>query len=356
MRIAFLSRWNATCGAGLHAELLCKGFLSMGFDVLVFAPSIESANADWHHRMIDVEDEEWVVRVYEETSELEYPAGGCLGAEVLEGDYDVLVVEIYNRLPVSKLTEIHEKIRRKAKLVGVLHLAWRRDIPPTLKIGWDAIVIFDKRYYNELLARYDLSNVGRVEEIPYPFAVVDAPPTRIEEAGEKFLFFTYGRQPELEYLDYVRGLREVCSRDRAAYFVLRSDGRLPIDEPWIIQKVDRPSLKRIHGYLRGADLHLIPKSDTRGVVISSTLYQSLYSGTPTMVPDTRYFENVPSVEEDGPVMKYRLGDLEDFVRKVRRLMRDDSLRDGLSERARRYALEASDEVVAKRFLELFEAL
>jgi len=356
MKIAFLSRWNATCGAGLHAELLCRKLLSMGFNVLVFAPSLESANADWHHRMIDVEDEEWVTRVYEETSELEYPAGGFMGVEVLEDDYDVLVVELYNRLPVLRLAEIHEKIRRKAKLIGVLHLAWRRDIPPILKIKWDAMVIFDKRYYNELLAHHDLSNIGRIEEISYPFAILDSPPTRIEEAKDRFLFITYGRQPELEYLDYIRGLREICSGGEALYFVLRSDGRLPVDEPWMIQRVDRPSLRRIHGYLRGADAHLIPKSDTRGVVISSTIYQSLYSGTPTIVPDTRYFENIPSIEEDGPVMKYRLGDLDDFIEKARRLMKDYSLRERLSENARRYALEASDEVVAKRFLELFESL
>ena len=352
-----MSRWNATCGASFHAELLCRRLSLMGYEVLVFAPSLESANADWHHRRIRVRDEGWVMRGYEEADELRYPYGGSVSREIIEEDYDVLIVEIYNRLPIAELEKISEKLRRKGRLIGVLHLAWRRDIPPILRIAWDALVIFDQRYYDELLSGQDLSRIGRIEEIPYPFAIVEkVSPRRIEEAEDKFLFFTYGRQPELEYIDYIRGLREICMDGKSIYFVLRSDGKLPINEPWIIQKVDRPSLKRIHEYLRGADLHLIPKSDTRGVVISSTVNQSLYSGTPTIVPDTRYFETIPSYEDGGPLMKYRLGDLEDLGEKIRLLMKDEGVRGDLADRAREYARRMSDEVIARRFLELIGSL
>lgn len=357
MRIAFLSRWNATCGVSLHAELLCRRLSQMGFEVVVFAPKLRSANLDWHHRMINVRDEAWVLRAYEETSELAYPYGGSISSKILEADYDALIVEIYGRLPLNELAKVSDKLGRKAKLIGVLHLAWRRDIPPILKIPWDALAIFDERYRSELLEGHDLSSIKRIEEIPYPCAIIDAERARRpRQAEEKFLFFTYGRQPEIEYADYIRALRSICGDGRAAYYILRSGDRIKIDEAWIIQEMDRPELSRLYEYLRGADLHLIPKSDTRGVVVSSTAYQSLYSGTPIVAPDTRYFETIPGSLDEGPIVKYRLGDSEDLLEKLRILMSDEGRRGIIAENARRYALENSDEKIAKRFLELMEAL
>jgi len=239
----------------------------------------------------------------------------------------------------------------------VIHLAWRRDVPPILKLRWDALTIFDKRYYDELLKGYDLSGVGRIEEIPYPYAVVNGQNfRRPEEAEGRFLFFSYGRQPEIEYVDYLRTTRELCRKGDAAYYILRSDSRLKVNEPWIIQEVDRPSLRKLYERLRGADLHLLPKADTRGVVVSSTIAQSLYSGVPTIVPDVRYFETIPGSLDDGPIVKYRLGDLDDLMEKLRTLMRDESRRERISENAKRYALERSDEIITKRFLELINSI
>ncbi|RLG04486.1 MAG: hypothetical protein DRN54_00870 [Thaumarchaeota archaeon] len=357
MRVAFLTRWNATCGVSFHAELLCRRLSSMGYEVIVFAPKLRSANLDWHHKRIRIRDEKWVLRSYEETSELMYPDGGSVGEAILDEDYDVMIVEIYGRLPISELANVSEKIRRKARLIGVIHLAWRRDVPPMLKLRWDALTIFDKRYRDELLRGYDLSGIGRIEEIPYPFAVVDGQGSRRpEEAEGRFLFFSYGRQPEIEYVDYLRAARGFCEGGDAAYHILRSDSRLKVNEPWIIQEVDRPSLRKLYEMLRGADLHLLPKADTRGVVVSSTIAQSLYSGAPTIAPDTRYFETIPGSLDEGPIVKYRLGDLDDLREKLKTLMRDESRRERISENARRYALKRSEERVAKRFLELMNSL
>lgn len=357
MRIAFLTRWNATCGVSFHAELLCRRLSSIGYDVVVFAPKLKSANLDWHHKRIRIRDEKWVLRSYEETSELIYPEGRSVGEEILEEDYDVMIVEVYAGLPISELSKVFDKIRRKAKLIGVIHLAWRRDAPPMLKLRWDALTIFDRRYYDEILKGCDLSVVGKIEEIPYPFAIVDGQGfRRPEEAEGRFLFFSYGRQPEIEYVDYLRAVREVYGGGDAAYYILRSDSRLAVNEPWIIQEVDRPSLSKLYERLRGVDLHLLPKADTRGVVVSSTIAQSLYSGVPTIVPDTRYFETIPGSLDEGPVVKYRLGDLDDLGKKLRILMRDDSRRERISENARSYALRYSEERAAKRFLELINSL
>jgi len=359
MKIAFLSRWNATCGVSLHAELLCRRLSAMGHGVLVFAPRLKSANKDWHHKKIKVRDEKWVLRVYDETTEIGYPYGGEMDrGPLLEEDYDVLVVEVYARFPLNEFSELADELRRRCKLVGVLHLSYRRDIDPLLRIKWDGFVFFDERYYNELLKGYDLSNLGKLSEIPYPCAIVKNISAERPEFAENLpLFFTYGRQPYLEYIDYIQALRKLLGDVDFKYFVIRSDQQLPIKESWIIQVVDRPSLIKIYRYLMGADIHLLPKGDTKGVVVSSTVAQCLHSGTPTIVPDTRYFETIPVDERGiGPVVKYRIGDADDLLEKIRLLVSDEKVREEVAEKARQYALENSEIVVTRKFLEFVNSL
>jgi len=118
----------------------------MGYDVMVFAPRIKSASKDWHHRKIKVRDERWVKRIYDETTEVAYPIGGSIDSSILEADYDALIVELYGRLPIMEFAKLADRIREKSKLIGVIHVGYRRDIEPILKIRWDALAIFAKRY------------------------------------------------------------------------------------------------------------------------------------------------------------------------------------------------------------------
>jgi nicotinamidase-related amidase len=64
MKIAMMTRWNATCGISAHAELVGGEWLKK-HDLTVFAPTLESAT-DWHHNPIEKEDEEFVIRGYEQ--------------------------------------------------------------------------------------------------------------------------------------------------------------------------------------------------------------------------------------------------------------------------------------------------
>ena len=105
------------------------------------------------------------------------------------------------------------------------------------------------------------------------------------------------------------------------------------------------------------DIHLLPKNDTRAVVVSSTIAQTLYSGVPTIVPDTRHFELLPTDEEGyGVVVKYRIGYINDLIDKLTNLMDDEDLRKKISQKAREYALRNSDEVVAERFVKLLKSI
>jgi len=360
MKIAIMGRWNATCGISLHAELLGRTLRRLGNDVIVFSPTLTSANRDWHHRHIGVSDEVWVHRVYEETDIFSYPSGGTIETEkVLREDYDVFIVEAYNRFPVSEFSKIAGRIKKKAPIVMVLHLGFIRDVEPLINIDWDAITVFDKRFINELLKPLGGKDVvEKTTIIPYPYAIVNNVAAERPPFTEgRLLFITYGRQPPEEYIDYVRALRRLQSKHDFMYWIIRSDGRLPFKDSWIHQSLMRPDIQHIHKYVRGADIHLLPKGDSKGVVISSTLNQILYTGTPTIVPDTRYFENIlTDTQGFGAVVKYMQGNTLDLSRKLTALIEDRELRNKVSGRARALALKHSDEAVAKKYLELFDRL
>jgi len=358
MRIAIMSRWNATCGVSLHAEIVGRKFRELGHDVVVYAPTLESANADWHHRHIDVADEPWVRRVFDETDEYLYPAGGSIRSDkLLRDDYDVFIVESVNRFPVYEFKKIASKIKEKAPLILVMHLGYIRDTDPLMEIDWDKIVVFDRRYVEEIFSVYGRGVEEKIVEIPYPCPIIDVEPIRPKSLEGEFLFFTFGRQPVMEYLDYVRALRKLSERYNFKYLVIRSDYKLPFRDGWMIQRLERPEMRMVHRYLRGSDVHLLPKGESRGVVVSSTLTQTIYSGTPTVVPDTRHFELIP-VDEDGfgPIVKYRFGDTHDLERKLSILIEDGDLRKRISRAAREYAKKYSDDFVARKFLDLIRSL
>lgn len=359
MKIAIMSRWNATCGVSLHAELLGRKFREMNYEVKVFAPTLESANNDWHHRLVDVEDESWVYRIYSETNEFYYPDGGWIDYDILlNEDYDILLVEGYQRLPVKHLKKIIKQLKRKAKLVLVVHTGYIRDLLPYMKIPWDAITVFDTRYINELIKIIDPRVVEKTIVIPYPHAIIDdVKPFYPEFGRNKIVFITYGRQPVAEYLDYLKVLQRLNMEYDIVYWIIRSDNALPFKEPWIVQWVESPSIRTIYSYVMGSYIHLLPKSDSKAVVVSSTVAQILYSGTPTVVPNTRYFETIQvSKNGFGPVVKYDLGNTVDLYRKLKILIENKNVYKMVSQKAREYALRYSDRFVAKTYIDLFRKL
>ena len=359
MKIGIMGRWNATCGVSLHTEMIGRTLRKMGHDITVFAPTLRSADKDWHHRHISVNDEPWVYRVFSETNEFDYPYGGRIEEnEILDDQFDVFVVEGYNRFPVNEFQKISKILKRRMPLILVLHLAYIRDVEPLMRIDWDAITVFDQRYIDEILRPFGKDVANKAKIIPYPYAVIDEiEPIRPSFAGEKILFITYGRQPVHELLDYIRALREVVKRYDVVYWIIRSNGKIPVKEKWVIQTFARPSLQEIHSYVKGSDIHLLPKGESPGVVVSSTLSQILYTGTPTVVPNTRYFEDIPVNSEGiGAVIKYKPGNTIDLKKKIAELIENESLRRYVSLKAKELALKFRADYVTKEFIKLFQDL
>jgi len=344
MRVGILSRWNATCGVSLHAELIGRELMKKGHDITVLAPHRRSADLWWHHKIIR-RDEDFVVRCYDErTPDLK---GRLEAGKILSEDFDIFLVESYERLPYKGVEVLLRKI--KCPKVAVIHEGKKEDIGYDLR-NFDAIVVFDERFRREVVPR---SVWKRTRIIPYPCI----PPVRRRRrafAEDVLRFFSFGRQPVGEYEGFVRALEALSRRYDFEYLVFRSDHPLPYNERWLKQEVLRLDTDELYDLLLHSDIHLLPKGATKRVVVSSTFSQCVGALTPIVAPHTRHFENLPVINGSMPAVIYK--DHEELIKLIEKLVEDEYFRDGVIEAARIYAEENSVGRVTEEFLKLFESL
>ena len=340
--IAILSRWNATCGVSLHAELIGQEFLNLGYNLKIFAPKIESASRWWHHRIVREDDGFFVKRCFEER-DLNLSDGNLDEEVILSEDFDFLIVESYISLPYADIEKILPEVKKKAKVVAVIHEGSRADIEYSLE-KFDKVIVFDERY------KKMLGKIENVEIIPYPCHPIVEGRRKFGEDGLKF--FTFGRQPSQEYEDYFRVLDKLCERYIFTYHIIRSDGFIAFKRPWLIQ--ERKRVYDVYPYLHAADIHLIPKGNAKRVVVSSTFYQCLGALTPVVVPNTRHFETLPEINGVKPAVVYQ--DVEDLEEKIVRLIEDEKFREQVVSAARVYVERNRSDRVAKRFIEVLNSI
>ncbi len=343
--IGILSRWNATCGISLHAQMIAQEFIKMGHYVRVFAPHIESANRWWHHRIIG-EDEDFVVRCYDEVDPK--GEGGRLEFEkILEEKFDLFIVESYASLPYGDVERLVKELRsRGTKVFAVIHEGRREDIKYSDMRIFDVIVVFDERFVNEMLQEYrDIAWV-----IPYPCNPVRRSNRKFAEDG--LIFFSFGRQPAGEYLDYIRALDYLSKKYDLTYWIVRSDGYFPFNKRWIKLERRRLSEDELYECLHRSDIHLIPKGKTNNVVVSSTLCQCLGALIPTVAPNTRHFETLPEYDGVKPAVIY--DDVDDLKAKLLRIVEDEDFRKRILKAAERFVEENKRDKIAKKFIDLFE--
>lgn len=343
MRIALFTRWNATCGVSMHAEMMVDEFFKKGNDVIVFAPYIESADKWWHHRIVR-EDEDFVVRCYRELSPDTMAGGGIDFDKIMKEDFDFLLVESYNSIPYQDVEIMVRELRGKNIPVGlVVHEGAKEDMRYSSLDIFDFVAVFDGRY-KDMLNGYG----GNIEIVPYPCYPAREGNRKFGE--DKIIFFSFGRQPEREYNDFIEALKFIEGKYDFVYRIVRSDGLLNVNEKWIEQKQERiVDTFHVYEYLHSSDIHLLPKGHTEKVVVSSTLCQCLGSLVPTVAPNTRHFEMLP---EDKPVVLYN--DVEDLKGKLIEIIESEDLRDKLKENAKRYVEMFSKGKIADRFLNLFK--
>jgi len=335
MRLCIISRWNASCGVSLHAELLGREFIKRGYDVRVIAPTLESANKDWHHIILNVKDEEWVYRCYEESSD----GYGIVDERCVESlRCESILVEFYGRIPYVSLGKLLRKLHRDSRIIVIVHSTTIDEIKGLVMMPYDFIVVFDRRYIDELLNRINVSQES-IKIIPYPCVEeVNAKPYRPDFAHNKILFFSFGRQPSNEYKDFIKALSKLRSKYDLVYWIVRSSDELrDLNYDWIKQWRQRLSLKEVFSYLKGSDIHLLPKSKgyEGKVVISSTVYQTIASLTPIVTLDGKYVETIPTNENGiGAIVKYR--NVNDLIRKLTLLIEDNELRNYVVSKAKEF--------------------
>ena len=350
MRVALLGRWNATCGVSLHGELIGRELLRRGYSLRVFAPLPESAGRWWHHKIVR-RDEEFVRRVYTELSP-EGEEGHLDPEDVLSEQFDLLLVESYEKLPYRDVEELVRRLRERGiPAVAVIHESCSEDLRYSNLALFSALVVFDERYLKEVLG--ERAKGVRVEILPYPCLPVREGSRRFAEDG-RIVFFSFGRQPVGEYRDFLHVLRKLREDyPRIVYRVVRAGEPLGAKEEWIFEEQKVLDLEEIYALLHSSDVHLLPKGRTNRVVVSSTLSQTLGSLCITVAPDTRFFETLPRGEE-APVVLYR--DSSDLELKLRELLNSPELRERIRENARRFVEENSLPKVADGFLKLFDRL
>lgn len=350
MRILLVSRWNATCGISMHAELIGREWAKK-YNLKVLAPYLETTT-DWHHIIIENPDEDYVIRGYEQPKE--YWGEGKIDDIIFE-EFDVIVFEGGSHLlPIKTLLKIFPKL--KGKKVYVCHetdLKWFSE--DFFKLNFDGIVVFDHRYKEILLTKYPEE---KLHIIPYPcYPIVKGNKYNLREElnieKDKIVFFTFGRQPLNEYEDYFWLIERLKDRYNIKYLILRSskdkDEKFPESKVLEIRRGAPPN-EIILKYLIATDIHLIPKrKDQKEIVVSSNVFQVLGALTPIVFPDTRYVELF-----DKEIVKYK--NRKDLEEKVIRLIEDENYRKEIISAQEKYVKENSSEIIAEKFIELFKKL
>jgi len=346
MNIAMMSAWNTDSGVSVHAELIGRAWVEMGHDLKVFSFSA----SDFHGTAIVGKDEDYVVRCFT-TSRCRRPY--LDPRPILASNYEVLVVQDLGMLPMDELAKIFHRIRAKASTVHVVHANGPSPDPSFYQFDWDRIVCFDHRYEEFLREYYPEESIS---VIPFP-----CHPMRRGDRGEarrrlglpqkKRIALIFGQRLK-EHVPILPLLSEVASHvPLLVLFVSQKD----LDELVGIRgfemevRKESPSLERLYDYLHAADVLILHRRPSDGVVVSSTAYQCLGSGCPILAAASNFFETLGDavITYSGP--REFKDSLLDILHRGKRFETSQRVLED-------FVGANSAEVVARRYIELFQAL
>jgi len=350
IKIAILSRWNTACGVSLHAELIGKELVKNGHSLTVFAPN--------NIRPVG-RDEEYVIRCF--SDEGEHTKTFFHPAPFLDADYEILVVERVEWVPLEQLKKIFSEIKKKAKVVYVVHERRLPTNPLFYKFNWDAIVCFDQRYKEQWLKRFD---EDKIHIIPYPTGHLqngDKQKARrkLDLPLDKLIVFSYGWAPELHIFPVLPALQELNKQIPFIYLILADPKYIAADiQPlnayeFIELRYELASIDRIYTYLHASDAYLIHKQKEEirkgEAVVPSAILMCLGALTPVITSDTEFVWFF-----DKEVMKYSNKELlKELLIKV---FKGDKIVNHTLISAEEYAIKHSPRKIAGEFIKLFEEL
>nr|MDO8043987.1 hypothetical protein [Candidatus Baldrarchaeota archaeon] len=361
MRIGIMTTWNACCGIFAHAQLVCREWMKMGHEVVVFAPKSER---DKKSVPLDVEDEPFVYRNWEM-----YRYGDRIPDDneldlyfdpepILKEDFDVFVVEKPSSTPLGKLCKIFPEIRSKASTIAVVHEGRQIANRNFYKVNFDVYTLFDERYA-KLFDR--LLPFDRTFIVPFPcHPVVEGDMMKAREKlglpvdEDLKIVLTYGIR--FKYLYEILPVLKELSKKYKLMFLMLSKHTESADIGAKIAKqysftdfrYEAPSIERLYTYLHASNAVLLYREPVNGYIpVSSTVCLCLGALRPILCPNINFFETF-----EDEVIKYS------SFRELKERLIDVFENRGINrvlKAARKYVNENSAEKVARRLLELAES-
>jgi glycosyltransferase involved in cell wall biosynthesis len=343
MRIAIMAAWNTNSGVAMHAEPIGKAFREMGHKLDVFS----FLKTDYHGEGITAKDESFVCRCF----------GTRTGTQVLDPvpfmdkKYDILLVEDFGMLPVDKLANLMPCIKKKAKVVHVVHENRMCAHSWFYKIQWDKVVYFDHR--QDFLKKV----YPDAEYIPFPCYKIRrgnkaAARKRLGLPLNKKIIYSFGLRG---YHPYYRELPSKLKRKAILLHILPKEYQM-LEElsptEWrVVRKADSLTTKDFDDYLFASDAAVFHKFQSRfHAVISSTVYQALGTGCPIFVPRQSDFFH----DWKDEVIHYR--DITALDKTIVDLLGNEKKIKRLREKADRFVESHSPKTTAKKYIALFERL
>lgn len=344
-----MGAWNTDSGASIHAEFIGREWVKAGHQLSVFS----FYDYSFHGTVITTRDEDYVIRCFTTSK---YPQVKFDPVPFLKEDYEVFVVEDLGMLPQDPLGKIFHWIKRKAKAVTVIHDGRLSEDPSFYQFDWDAVVGFDERYIEFLREGYPIEILHQIPYPCHPLRVGDKEAARriLNLPTEKKILFMFGPAARIGVdtipwiLRYGSGyplLILVVSRDKEAITKARQHSR-NVD---IEVREETLTLSQLYDYLHACNALILNKPSSPHVVVSSTIFQCLGSGCPIIARDSNFIKTL-----QNEVLKFR--DQKEFGECLVEVLEQRERYKSIVENAKKYVHKNSAEIVAQRFIDLFEDL
>lgn len=352
MNIGLMGAWNTDSGASIHTELLGRSLVEMGHRVWVFTFFRDS----FHGTAIVGDDEEYVVRCFSVASD---PDPRLLATPFLTRRYDFFVVEDLGMLPQDHLAKIFHWIRKRARTVTVIHDGNLKEDPSFYQFAWDAIVCFDRRYFDFLKRVYPEETI---HIIPYPCMPwrpgdMQAARRSLGLPQDRRIILQFGTIPRFGAARFPM-LQKLAGKHPLLLLIVtrQPDGlakwkSLQRQAPRLVEiREESPRIDRLYEYLHACDLLLYDKpSKPNCITVSSTAYQCLGAGCPIAALRSAFVEGL----EDA---LYVYGDDSELESVVDSVAARDARWHRVLDAARGYVEENSGAKIAERFVGLFRLL
>lgn len=344
MKIAVMAAWNSTSGVAMHSEPITNAFIKMGHEVTVFT----FLHNDQHGEGPTAPDEPFVIRCFGTKNNTNF----FDSRPFIEKKFDILLVEDMGMIPVEKLNNIVPVLKRKAKIIHVVHENRACRHSWFYKIDWDKVIYFDKRQ-DFLLDAYP-------DAVYIPFPLYEVRTGDKTEARKKLglpldkkIVYSFAHRG---YNQYYRSLPVSLRKDTVLLQVILEGAPQMLEElelpEWLIIRREKIiTTEKFDDYLFASDACILHKFMVEErAVVSTTVFQALGTGCPVFAPDySDFFQNF-----DDEIVFYT--DTADLDRKLSDVLKNDKLKNELNKKAYKMIDKFSPEKIANQFLDVFKEL